>query len=68
MIKLNKSELRALSSLTANFAEVFLGSIVIPIFLNKTFDLSQLIVLLLGLLLTIVNSVLSLKFAYFGKL
>ncbi len=67
MYLLTRSRCRALSDLCNNAALVFLGSIVIPLFING-FDISKLPVILFGLVLTISTAWLSLEFAEKGKL
>ncbi|MFA5770342.1 MAG: hypothetical protein WC894_02505 [Patescibacteria group bacterium] len=47
MDKINRHRLRALSNLTGNFSEVFLASLVIPVFNNKI-DLTKIIITVFG--------------------
>ncbi len=64
---MNKSKFRALSNICGNFSEVFLASVIIPIFKEK-FDLSQIPVLIFGVVTTFISIYFSLKFAHAGKL
>jgi len=66
MFKLTRSKSKALSTICANFSEVFLASFIIPIL--KKFDISEWPVLALGLVTTIISVLLSLIFAEKGKL
>ncbi|MGB9706933.1 MAG: hypothetical protein ACPLXP_02590 [Microgenomates group bacterium] len=66
-LKLTNSKLRALSGIFANFSEVFLASMVIPIFFAKV-DLGRIIVLILGVALTLISALLALMFAEKGKI
>ena len=50
-----------------NFSEVFLASLVLPIFTEK-FELVKLPVVLLGITITFICSYLSVLFAQIGKL
>lgn len=67
MFKLTKSKLKALSTLSANFSEVFLASLVIPILMGGV-DKYRLPLLILGLAGTIIAALLSAIFAEKGKL
>ena len=67
MFKMTKSKLRALSTLCANFSEVFFASLVIPIFIGGI-DISELPVLLFGIVGVFVSGIFSLLFAEKGKL
>lgn len=67
MATVTSSRAKALSVVFANFAAVFLGSLVIPVF-NGGIDIEQLPVVLSGLLATIFSTWLSLIFAERGKL
>lgn len=62
-----RSKLRALSTLCANFSEVFLASLVIPIFIGGV-DISKLPVLLFGVAGTLLSGLFSLFFTEKGKL
>jgi len=65
--KINRHRLRALSNLTGNFSEVFLASLVIPVFNNKL-DLIKIIITIFGIISCIVFAYFSLLFAEKGKL
>ena len=67
MDSINKHQLRALSNLTGNFSEVFLASLVIPIFNNKL-DLIKIIIMIFGIISCVVFAYFSLLFAEKGKL
>jgi len=67
MDSINKHRLRALSNLTSNFSEVFLASLVIPIFNNKL-DLTKIIITIFGIISCIVFAYFSLLFAEKGRL
>lgn len=67
IIKLTKSKFRALSSLSGNVTQLFVASWIIPPLTSK-FDLSQLPVLILGLVLTIAGALVTLEFAQQGNL
>ncbi len=63
--KLNKSGLRALSSLCTNFSAVFLGSLVLPAFIVDDF---QWFLVVLGLIGIIAAGYMAILFAQKGKL
>ena len=65
--KLTRPKLKALSGIFANFSEVFLASIVIPVFFAKL-DANKVFVLLSGLALTLASMLLSLTFAQKGRI
>lgn len=67
MNKVNRHRLRALSNLSGNFSEVFLASLVIPIFNNKI-DLTKIIITFFGIISCIGFAYFSLLFAEKGKL
>ena len=67
MFRLTKSKLRALSTLCANFSEVFFASLVMPIFFGGI-DISEFPVLLFGVAGTLLSALFSLFFAEKGKL
>ena len=67
MDSFSNHELRALSNLCGNFAEVFLASLVIPIFYNRI-DLTKIIITIFGIISCIVFAYFSLLFAKKGKL
>jgi choline-glycine betaine transporter len=67
MDKINKHRLRALSNLSGNFSEIFLASLVIPIFNNKI-DLTKVVITIFGIISCIGFAYLSLLFAEKGKL
>jgi hypothetical protein len=67
MFKMTMSKLRALSTLCANFSEVFLASLVIPVLIDGI-DLSKLPVILFGVAGTLLSGLFSLFFAEKGKL
>lgn len=66
-IKLNQSQFKALSTITANFSEVALASMVIPTFVDGLDNL-QLNLLILGIVSMLGSVVASLYFAKRGKL
>jgi len=66
-MRLESPEFRALSNVCTNFSEVFLASLVIPVFVGE-FDTSRVPVLILGIALTGLFVWLSLIFAKKGKL
>ncbi len=65
--KLTKSGYRVLSTIGSNFSAVFLGSLVIPVFLVKL-EVPKVYVLLLGLSLTSISLLLAVKFGEKGKI
>lgn len=65
--RLNQSQFKALSTITANFSEVALASMVIPTFVGGLDNL-QLNLLILGILGMLVSAFFSLYFAKKGKL
>lgn len=67
MDNFSNHKLRALSNLSGNFSEVFLASLVIPIFNNKI-DLTKIIITTFGIISCIVFAYFSLLFAEKGKL
>ena len=67
VIEISRAKARALAVLFTNFAAVFLGSLVIPIFIGG-FDVRRVPMVLLGLLATFFSTWLSLLFAERGKL
>ena len=67
MDKINRHRLRALSNLSGNFSEIFLASLVIPIFNNKI-DLTKIVITIFGIISCIGFAYFSLLFAEKGKL
>ncbi|MDO9027865.1 MAG: hypothetical protein Q7U68_03285 [Candidatus Roizmanbacteria bacterium] len=67
MDKINRHRLRALAILSANFSEIFLASLVIPIF-NDKINLIKIIIMIFGIISCISFAYLSLLFAEKGKL
>lgn len=67
MERIDKHRLRALSNLSGNFSEVFLASLVIPVFNNKV-DLTKIVITIFGIISCIVFAYFSLLFAEKGKL
>ena len=67
MVVLTKSSSRALSTISANFSAVFLGSLVLPVFVGD-FAVSNWPVILLGLVGVLSSVLLSIKFAQRGRL
>lgn len=67
MNKINRHRLRALSNLSGNFSEIFLASLVIPIF-NNSINFAKIIIMIFGIISCIGFAYLSLLFAEKGKL
>ncbi len=67
LMKLSRSKLKALSTIGSNFSEVFLASLIIPVFTGE-FTQSRLFLLVLGSILLLVSIYISLQFAEKGKL
>ena len=67
MDKINRHRLRALSNLSGNFSEIFLASLVIPMFNNKI-NFIKIIITIFGIISCIGFAYLSLLFAEKGKL
>lgn len=67
MGKVNKHRLRALSNLSGNFSEIFLASLVIPVF-NNNINFAKIIIMIFGIISCIGFAYLSLLFAEKGKL
>ena len=67
MDKINIHRLRALSNLSGNFSEIFLASLVIPVFNNKI-DLTKIVITIFGIISCISFAYFSLLFAEKGKL
>jgi len=67
MFKLTKSKFRALSTLSSNFSEVFLASLVLPIFTGGS-EVTRWPIVLFGIIFTILLGGISLIVAEKGKL
>lgn len=66
-INLYRSRQKALSALSANFSEVFLASLVLPVFTGSVGNYG-LQLLVFGLIGTLISGFLSVKFAEKGRL
>ncbi|KKQ51679.1 hypothetical protein A2865_00675 [Candidatus Woesebacteria bacterium RIFCSPHIGHO2_01_FULL_39_17] len=66
-VRLSKSASKVLSSVFVSFSEVFLASLIIPVFISRV-EIARIPVLILGVLLTIASVFLSIKFGERAKI